>query len=47
MMSESMRYERKLIGVEKKLGFLYVPAEVRAMLPNENAELKVLKQKNF
>ena len=42
MMSESMRYERKLIGVEKKLGFLYVPAEVRAMLPNENAELKVL-----
>lgn len=42
MMSESMRYQRKLIGVEKKLGFLYVPAEVRAMLPNENAEVKVL-----
>ena len=38
----SIKYQRKLIGVEKKLGFLYVPAEARAMLPNENAEIKVL-----
>jgi len=41
-MKESIKYQRKLIGVEKKLGFLYVPAEVRTMLPNENAEVKVL-----
>ena len=37
----SIKYQRKLIGVEKKLGFLYVPAEARAMLPNENAEIKL------
>lgn len=37
-----MRYQRKLISVEKKLGFLYVPADVRSLLPNENAEVKVL-----
>jgi len=41
-MSDSMRYQRKLIGVEKKLGFLYVPAGVRSMLPNENAEVNIL-----
>lgn len=40
-MKESMSYQRKLIGVEKKLGFLYVPAEVRDLLPNENAEVQV------
>ena len=41
-MNESMRYQRKLIGVEKKLGFLYVPAEVRDLLPHENAEVQIL-----
>ncbi|MDT0644660.1 hypothetical protein RM553_17605 [Zunongwangia sp. F363] len=41
-MNESIKYQRKLIGVEKKLGFLYVPADVRSLLPNENSDVKVL-----
>lgn len=41
-MINTITYQRKLIGKEVELGFLYVPAEARAELPNENAELKVL-----
>jgi len=37
-----IKYQRKLIGKEVELGFLYVPAEARSELPNENAELNVL-----
>jgi hypothetical protein len=41
-MTNTITYQRKLIGKEVELGFLYVPAEARAELPNENAELNVL-----
>lgn len=40
-MKENITYQRKLIGVEIKLGFLYVPAKAREVLPNENAEVNV------
>lgn len=40
-MKEPITYQRKLIGVEIKLGFLYVPAQARKNLPNENAEIQV------
>lgn len=35
-------YQRKLIGKEVELGFLYIPAEARKALPNDNAHLNVL-----
>ena len=41
-MPPSISYQRKLIEVEKKLGFLYVPAKARELLPNENAEISLL-----
>jgi|TARA_R100000479_G_scaffold51000_2_gene23953 hypothetical protein len=41
-MSNTITYQRKLIGKEVELGFLYVPAEARSALPNDNAELNVL-----
>lgn len=41
-MNKSITYQRKLIEVEKKLGFLYVPAKARELLPNENAEIRLL-----
>ncbi len=41
-MNNTITYQRKLIGKEVELGFLYVPAEARAELPSENAELNVL-----
>ena len=41
-MQNSITYQRKLIGKEVELGFLYVPSEARKALPNENAELNVL-----
>jgi hypothetical protein len=41
-MSKPIIYQRKLIEAEKKLGFLYVPAKARELLPNENAEVNLL-----
>ncbi|SFF68893.1 hypothetical protein SAMN04488033_104127 [Salegentibacter agarivorans] len=41
-MNNLITYQRTLIGKEVELGFLYVPAEARTELPNENAELNVL-----
>ncbi len=41
-MSKTITYQRKLIGKEVELGFLYVPAEARNALPNDNTELNVL-----
>ncbi len=41
-MERTIAYQRKLIAVEKKLGFLYVPAKARELLPNENSEVKLL-----
>lgn len=41
-MNKSITYQRKLIEVEKKLGFLYVPSQARELLPNENSEINLL-----
>ncbi len=41
MSETAISYQRKLIGVEIKLGFLYVPSDARKNLPNENAQIKV------
>lgn len=41
-MSNNITYQRKLIGKEVELGFLYVPAEARKALPNDNAQLNVM-----
>lgn len=42
MTSNTITYQRKLIGKEVELGFLYIPSEARNALPNDNAELNVL-----
>lgn len=42
MSSKTITYQRQLIGVEIKLGFLYVPAQARDLLPNENEKVQVL-----
>jgi hypothetical protein len=41
MPEKSVKYQRQLIGVEIKLGFLYVPAPARPLLPNETKKIKV------
>lgn len=40
-MKEVITYQRKLIEVEIRLGFLYVPAEARGPLPAQSDEVKV------
>lgn len=42
MSKSTITYQRQLIGVEIKLGFLYVPAQARDLLPNENEKVQVL-----
>ncbi|MDX1718605.1 MAG: hypothetical protein R3353_00450 [Salegentibacter mishustinae] len=42
MKNNTITYQRQLIGVEIKLGFLYVPAQARDLLPNENEKVQVL-----
>ncbi|WP_421976359.1 hypothetical protein [Roseivirga seohaensis] len=42
MAQATITYQRQLIGVEVKLGFLYVPAQARDLLPNENDKVQVL-----
>lgn len=42
MSTNTITYQRQLIGVEIKLGFLYVPAQARDLLPNENEKVQVL-----
>ncbi|PKP12068.1 MAG: hypothetical protein CVU09_00805 [Bacteroidetes bacterium HGW-Bacteroidetes-4] len=41
MPKESVKYQRQIIGVEKKLGFLYVPAQARQLLPSETGKVMV------
>lgn len=43
-MSEPIKYQRKIIGVEKKLGFLYVPAQGQSLMPSETGTVSVLLQ---
>ena len=40
-MTKSITYQRKLIEVETRLGFIYVPAQVRELLPNQTAPVLV------
>lgn len=35
-------YTRKLIEIEVKLGFLFIPAKAQAFLPNKNSKVKVI-----
>lgn len=42
MAQNTITYQRQLIGVEIKLGFLYVPAQARDLLPSENEKVQVL-----
>lgn len=41
-MEKQITYQREIITVEKKLGFLYVPAKARDLLPKENGEVNLL-----
>lgn len=45
-MQESIIYQRTLIGVEKKLGFLYIPAQGQEYMPPENKKILVLLEGN-
>ncbi len=38
----SIKYQRQTIGVEKKLGFLYVPAQGQEYMPKETGKFSVL-----
>lgn len=38
---QTITYQRKLIEVETRLGFIYVPAQVRDLLPNQTAQVQV------
>lgn len=40
----SIKYQRQIIGVEKKLGFLYVPAQGQEYMPKKNGEFSILLQ---
>lgn len=37
-----IKYQRQTIGVEKKLGFLYVPAQGQEYMPTKNGEFPIL-----
>jgi len=41
-MRESIKYQRKIIGVEKKLGFLYIPAQGQEFMPAQTSKVSVL-----
>jgi hypothetical protein len=41
MLEQTIAYQRKLIEVETRLGFIYVPAQVRELLPNKTGKVHV------
>jgi len=41
-MAELIQYQRKIIGVEKKLGFLYIPAQGQEYMPAHTSKVSVL-----
>lgn len=41
MKNNTITYQRKIIGVEEKLGFLYVPSEARELMPFETGKIMV------
>lgn len=36
-----MKYERKIIGVEKRLGFMYIPSKAQELLPDVSGTINV------
>lgn len=40
-MSNSIKYQRKIIGVERKFGFLYIPAQGQEFMPTETTKVLV------
>lgn len=36
-----IKYQRKIIEVEKRLGFMYIPSKAQGLMPAENAKVKV------
>ena len=36
-----IKYQRKIIEVEKRLGFMYIPAKAQELMPNENTKVDV------
>lgn len=42
MTNKSIKYQRKIIGVEKKLGFLYIPAQAQELMPSQSEKVSVL-----
>lgn len=36
-----IKYQRKIIGVERKLGFLYIPSQAQSLMPNENGRVQI------
>lgn len=45
-MNYSIKYQRKIIGVERKLGFLYIPAQGQEFMPAETSKVWVLLEGN-
>lgn len=41
-MNNFVKYQRKIIGVEKKLGFLYIPAQGQEFMPSKTEKVSVL-----
>jgi hypothetical protein len=41
-MTDSIKYQRKIIGVEKKLGFLYIPAQAQEFMPSQTGKVPLL-----
>jgi len=41
-MEDLIKYQRKIIGVEKKLGFLYIPAQGQEFMPSHSKKVRVL-----
>lgn len=38
-MKDSIKYQRKIIGVERKFGFLYIPAHGQEFMPTETIKV--------
>jgi hypothetical protein len=45
-MKKPLKYQRKIIGVEKNLGFMYVPAQAQELMPAKTGKFSFLLQGN-
>lgn len=41
-MTEIIKYQRKIIGVEKKFGFLYIPAQAQEYMPVHTTKVRMI-----